>query len=339
MLAVGAEYFPTATHISYISTGVVVELPEEPADEYREKLEKLPTAFANATASLNFRNGPLATAELKRRKTPNPKLLDGDFDDVDYVKEEGCFYPGTKVTSTSGDSVSAGVLVQKDNQLRVTMAFHCWERESTDNLGNTEHFHAIQGNANNGTKIGYVADRVGTSDIALVQLLPTITFSNRFLEIDTTLKTLIRTTDIKFRDLFYVDSFVTGLQKLSCFGVRIRTEAGREKDFVRKTADLPGPGSYVAVVQGIYATSTPEISRKPQIREGVCGSALVRARKAYEKEDRLDKGEVGGFMHWSDLPSKSLEDQLLCLCDSVDELIDAGWSVVSSGEKRKAAED
>jgi hypothetical protein len=52
---------------------------------------------------------------------------------------------------------------------------------------------------------------------------------------------------------------------------------------------LPGPGIYVELVQGIYATSTPEINRQPKNREGVCGAAIIRAR-----EDELPDGTQTG---------------------------------------------
>lgn len=57
-------------------------------------------------------------------------------------------------------------------------------------------------------KIDYVADRVGTSDVVLVGLFPTIIFSNWFLEIleiNTIVKLLIRTKDIKVADILYAD--------------------------------------------------------------------------------------------------------------------------------------
>ena len=164
-----------------------------------------------------------------------------------------------------------------------------------------------------GTNIGHVAERIGTTDIGLCKLLPDITFENRFLELDVTAKMLLRSNDIKLGDVFQIDSFVTGLQQLECLGIRVRTEGGREKQLIGTRESLPQPGVYVAVVQGIYATSAPEVYGKPHIREGVCGSALVRARKVNGKEIVLSDGEIGGFMHWSDLRAKSLESTLLLL--------------------------
>ena len=33
-------------------------------------------------------------------------------------------------------------------------------------------------------------------------------------------------------------------------------------------------------------------------------------------------------MHWSDLRAKSMAGTLLCFCNALDELVDAGWNVM-----------
>jgi hypothetical protein len=49
----------------------------------------------------------------------------------------------------------------------------------------------------------------------------------------------------------------------------------------------------------------------------------------------LEKGEIGGFMCWADLESRSTEpERLLCVSDTLDELINSGWKVVEETEKR-----
>jgi hypothetical protein len=47
-------------------------------------------------------------------------------------------------------------------------------------------------------------------------------------------------------------------------------------------------------------------------------------------------GEITGFMYWSDIQSLYNTDNLLCFADIVDGLIEDGWKVVSTLEKRKA---
>ena len=76
-----------------------VELPHLPLMEHHERLRSLPTEFTNAKVTLQYNNGPLAEQELRRAKQPNPKFIDGEIDDTDYVKNKKCFYPGTMITS------------------------------------------------------------------------------------------------------------------------------------------------------------------------------------------------------------------------------------------------
>jgi hypothetical protein len=46
--------------------------------------------------------------------------------------------------------------------------------------------------------------------------------------------------------------------------------------------------------------------------------------------------EITRFMYWSDIQSLYNTDNLLCFVDAVDRLIEDGWKVVSTSEKRKA---
>ena len=141
-------------------------------------------------------------------------------------------------------------------------------------------------------------------------------------------------------DEFVIDSFTTGLQRLICLGVRTRTPNMREKDLIGKPGELPEPGTYIRLIQGIYALSSPEITAKPHIRNGVCGAALLRISKGSEKKTdqvlqarTLSEGGIGGFMHWADLQSKTTE-KLLCYSDATDELIQDGWMVSQMPDKR-----
>lgn len=148
------RYFPTAEFISYLNTGIVVELPLLSIPEHCKRLENLPREFEHASASLQYHNGPMAKNELKRRKNPELNYLEGAFDDSDYVKAQGCFYPGAMISSQSGDSVSAGILVEKAGEVRLTVAFHCWDEESKNDgkpLGNPKCFRVIQGDSKLGT--------------------------------------------------------------------------------------------------------------------------------------------------------------------------------------------
>ncbi|RFU28041.1 hypothetical protein B7463_g8286, partial [Scytalidium lignicola] len=78
-----------------------------------------------------------------------------------------------------------------------------------------------------------------------------------------------------------IDSFTTGRQQgLSCRGVRAITAQDKQRrvDKVLKEhqKDLPDPGIYMVLAQGIWATSDPIVNSQPIIREGSCGAAIVR---------------------------------------------------------------
>jgi hypothetical protein len=342
LLTIWEQFFADAEAISYITTGIVVELPQTDFNVFLARVHTMPTRFSNSAASLSFVNGPLVKDELGRRKEPQPQYINGDYDDTDYVKKEGCFYPGCMIMSSAGSMASAGIAVERGRDLRVTVAFHCWSDEYKDNmdkLGDPEYFSVTQGT----TIVGNVAERIGKTDIGLAALKNGITFNNRFPGLDSaTAKVLIPSKDIKYRDEFVVDGFTTSVQRLICHGRRIQKLNPRTEGLYRasEAAELPGPGAYIVLEQGIMATGEPEMRGTPRIREGVCGSALLRVQKA-NGEDVLQKGEISGFMHWRDLQSVyDTQDPppLLCYCDSTDELIEHGWKIVKAGEKREMEE-
>jgi len=331
LLSVWDRYFPDAEAISYVTTGIVVELPYTDRDAFLKRVHCLPTRFSNSAASLAFMNGPLVSHELGRRKQPQPQHIDGDYDDTDYVQEEQCFYPGSMIKSSSGGMVSAGVAINRDQDLRLTVAFHCWLEEykkSMDKLGDPEFFTVIQGK----TIVGHVSERIGNTDIGLAIFKNGITFNNRFLGVDAAAKVLIPSVKVKYRDEFVIDGFTTSVQRLVCLGRRIRKENARVEDLlqVNKDVELPAPGKYIVLEQGIMATGEPELRGSLRLREGVCGSALLRVQTA-NGDDVIHKGEIAGFMHWCDLQSvynNQDPPSLLCYCDATDDLIVRGWKIV-----------
>jgi hypothetical protein len=269
----------------------------------------------------------------------NDRAYEGDEDDTDYIKSDGCFYPGAMLKADSGDQISAGIAVQKGTETRVTVAFHCWNSEdeqSPENLGDPNYFKVTQGE----THIGHVAERISDTDIGLMKMKDGIAFNNRFLELDAVAGTLISTSQLSLNEEFVIDSFVTGRQRLRLQGIRLRGNGGLP-ELKGKPEDLPTPRNYLVFLQGIYATGAPEIHTLPRIRDGVCGSALVRIKAGKEagtRQDVLHRGEVCGFMHWSNLQLKYGSGGLLCFADSVDNLIEEGW-VVSKIAKKRDADD
>ncbi|KAI4125324.1 MAG: hypothetical protein LQ347_005418 [Umbilicaria vellea] len=338
LLRVATQYFPDASSISFISHSIIVEYPKQDDQSWYNRVENLPSGFQNTGVSLRFSNGPLVTAELKRLRAPKPQSLAAlEEDDSNYVESQGCFFPGAMLQASSGGQITAGVAVEKGLETRLTVAFHCWGEECKavpQKLGDENHFSVSQAE----TPVGYVDERIGTTDIGLAKLKDDVVFHNRFLDIPTTAKVLLCSPDVNVNDEFYIDSFVTGRQRLRCQGVRIRIEGERE---VLKSdkSKLPGTGTFISLRQGVYATGSPEFYGVPKIRAGVCGSALVRVRKAgKDGGEVLEKGEISGFMHWSDLQLKNdTQGTLLCFADAVDDLVAAGWTIVAVPEKPEKA--
>lgn len=64
-----------------------------------------------------------------RLKTPKPRLYDAEFDDTDYIKKLGAFYPGVMLRSKEGHMTSARPAVRNGPDVRFTVAFHTWEAE------------------------------------------------------------------------------------------------------------------------------------------------------------------------------------------------------------------
>lgn len=174
--------------------------------------------------------------------------------------------------------MSAGILVRKQQRIGLTGAIPCWDKqlESDVKLGH-EDCTVKQGHWVEGTVVGTVMERIGTSDIGVAKVDKQ--FSNRFLDLNGSASSLLHSDELRpLNESFWIDSFVTGPQQLASNGKRVYRANRRGKDLFGDTSSLPSAGRYVELVQGIYATSSPEMNRQPEIREGVCGAAIIRAR-------------------------------------------------------------
>ncbi|KAI2695030.1 hypothetical protein CBS147332_9464 [Penicillium roqueforti] len=241
------QHFPEAAAISFIFNTIIVEFDEVDEDAWRER-ESGPYRFPS-------RISPPKPADLNTLVS----------DDSDYIAATGFFNPGAMICSDQEDAVSAGVLVEKSSEQGLTVACHCWDREfdeRLDHLGDPNHFRVLQANS----RVGCVTERIDETDIGLAKLDDTVAFSNRFLDIETAAKVLIPFTGVKTGDKFFIDSFVTGRQRLLCAGVR--------------------------VLGCIYATNDTMITTVPQLRAGICGSVLVRLQRAGEESICLEDGET-----------------------------------------------
>jgi hypothetical protein len=209
-----AEHFPGCSHVSFLAHQIIIEFPEEDDESWHHRRQNLPESITNVGLPLTYNNGPLVAAELKRLKKPKPGVLaSAQADDTDYVKSQSCFHPGTMLKADSGDHISAGIAVQKGGETRVTVAFHCWDKEYEsvpDKLGDEGHFAVTQGE----TKVGHLLERVGLTDVGLMKVNKDVAFSNRFLDIDATAKVLMPMSGLAVSDEFLIDSFVTGRQRM-----------------------------------------------------------------------------------------------------------------------------
>ena len=333
-----SEFFPGCAFVSFLMHLLIIEFEEMEDEAWIQHLDSLPVGIAKAGVAVSYHNGLLVATELKRRKKPQPRYLDGAEDDTDYVKSDGCFYPGALLQADSGDQTSAGIAIQKGTDTRVTVAFHGWNAENEQNpesLGDSNLFKIAQGETN----VGYITERISDTDIGLMKINNGIAFNNCFLELDTVAKTLVPMKDLSINEEFVIDSFVTGRQRLRLFG--LRTPADDLQNMKGKLGDLPSSGKYLQFSQGIFATGSREISVVPKIRDGVCGAAVVRLTKgpkAGSRENVLEKGQVCGFMHWANIQLKYGCGELLCFADAVDHLIENDWEVCPIAEKRKTDE-
>ncbi|KAI8176899.1 hypothetical protein K4K54_013269 [Colletotrichum sp. SAR 10_86] len=255
-------------------------------------------------------------------------------------------------------SVSAGILVQKNGVERLTCSYHCWQ-DLVDKypgvLGNTNDqakkvFRVVQGsNGNNsdpGTDVGFLRARIGETDIGLAELHTGIMFENRFMMMDYKAKSLLHSSSQHMRDEYLVDTFSCGKQKLQGIGCRYVLESleGFHIPKSVKNEDqskmYPTPGyRYIRLKQGAYAANDDVIPEKPVIRDRVCGAVLLRSkiatRPSLKMHEVLEQGEIAGMLHYADLiekPStkrmKTIAAEYVCYADCFDPLIQDGWRVV-----------
>ena len=121
---VGEALFPNAEHIMFLTNTLIIELPEVGVKDHFARISKLPPFFDNSDLSIRYLNGPMILAPHSRLKTPKPQVHDADFDDTDYIKKLGAFYPGSMVRSKERNMISEGVAVRKSPEVYLTVAFH-----------------------------------------------------------------------------------------------------------------------------------------------------------------------------------------------------------------------
>ncbi|EON98243.1 hypothetical protein UCRPA7_6215 [Phaeoacremonium minimum UCRPA7] len=368
ILYLANHIFTDCEAISLLWNTLVIELPEMETKDYLARLETLPMDLIGSPHSLEYHNGPLPnTPRRSRAIKPKPAKLEGMVaDETDYVHMDGKFYPGSMISSIDKNghihsSVSAGILIERNGERRLTCSWHNWEGlVDSEQVGQTdaktkEILQVRQGVLNGlpGTKVGFVRERIKNTDIALAQLDDGIKFENSFLDMKSNVspKVFVSSEDQENGDRYLAESFVTGQQILYGYGGRCELTKIRRKVAHPELAGHKGlphdDVAYVKCRQGAFATDVPIMDRKPFIRDSICGSVLLRYRDSMKnsknskssKKDTpaevLKRGEACGMMHFADLyhkyHDKTTADYLI-FADAFDPLIKEGWTIVQLEE-------
>jgi hypothetical protein len=259
------------------------------------------------------------------------------------------FTPGMKVFNSLGDDKvpdvrewTSGIFVRKNGETKVTLPAHAYDcvlMPQNDSLTSLPPLAVFQGNEKHRSEVARLDELVRfndvRTDIGLASIKPEVHFENQTFHDDISIRKLIRLEECQIRDLFLIDSYITGPQKLFLDGIRypVRQGARATQQYGIKTKGLSSDLllsprlPYLEMVQGMFSTAALEIPRQPQIRAGVCGSALIRVRTV-RGVDVSAEGAVAGFMHFADLePRNDAEGKLVCYADACNALIDQGWSV------------
>jgi hypothetical protein len=360
-----ADYvFKDCEALTILWETLVVELPKVDEKTHLDRLDNLPGGIDRCGVDVRYYNGPLPNTESRKRvTTPMPKIKDSDCDETDYVALDGKFYPGTMLNSLDKQreiysSVTAGVLVEKGHKQRLTCSFHNWEEHNKAHPRTFGHsttksqrlFEVTQGKP--GTRVRFVRERIGGTDIALAQLDEGVVFENSFMEMDYSAKAFVHSIDQSYTDEYMIDSFTTGKQKLRGNGRRfqVKRRPGERHYHLRAIQGKeellpPDEVSYIELQQGACVTNDPVMYRKPYIREGVCGAVLLRCkdgkRKGMSQAEVMACGDICGMMHFADLQATntSQADNYICYADAFDPLIEDGWKIVKVSEEEEGEEE
>lgn len=347
-----ASLFPECIALTFIIDTIVIEYPATDKASFRKRLQTLPDILPGAPFDIRYHNGPLPNTPQRRRSCkPRPELEKESrvADETDYVARDGKFYPGCMISSAALDgtvytSISAGVLLSNGNETRLTCSWHNWEDHAKKHptlLGQDDDearrvFTVVQGEP--GSRVGHVVRRVGDTDIALASLDEGIVFENTFMDIQACAKRLVHTDSILPGDIYLIDGFTTGLQRLPGCGARFEVDRGPvHPTLISPNGDkslLPPPGIYVSAIQGVCATMDDVQTKRPYIRGRACGAVLVRVfdrqNQARKPKEMLTRGEICGIFHYADLTPRYREaaEHYLAYTEVFNPLIDEGWRVV-----------
>lgn len=249
--------------------------------------------------------------EMGRPSAPQARRLtdptQGNPDNSQY----NTLQPGLRVTSSYMPSnpdmflsTTSGVLLKDrvGNEF-MTVASHRFPAEC-----GTQVFHALP---SNGRKIGELIMEVSHTDIALVKLQDTETFSNNTFQSDnstipqhTRLEKLVRVQGRQRFELVYLDSPDTGLIDGSFMAT----------SFMAIPSDDNSPEQQWVFTTWIYLGQDSAI----ELPEGMCGSAIWN-----------DDGDVLGFFRYA--PKEGVMKDW-CAGIAADELINRGFTLVNTSD-------
>lgn len=348
-----ASLFPECNALTYIYDTIVIECPETDELSFRERLRTLPDYLPGAPFDVRHHNGPLPNTP-QRRRLCRPRPGEGSWvaDEADYVVHDGKLRQGSTVSSTTSDgtiysSVSAGVLLFNQNDMKLTCPWHNWEdhaakcptRLGEDSDRARQIFKMVQGEP--GTEVGHVVKRVGSTGIALASLLEEVAFENTFMDIKACAKTLVHSNSLQVNDMYVTDGPASSRQRLVGLGARFELSIRRpvHRELLSQSGDgappPPAPVRYVSAIQGVSAMMDDGQNGPPYTRGRACGAVLVRVRDGSGQKDSspremLARGEVCGVFHCADPIPMRRESvaEYLVYTDVFDPLIEEGWRVV-----------
>jgi hypothetical protein len=308
---------PSCSHVSSYATQLVVELHPLEEEEFQKQLIHLPGQFGSL--SVGYINGTLLQKAKSRAKNPDLTNIDGEYDDSDYLAEANgkSLRPGVilecrniPTDDHANDGVmwtNSGVKVYRRDEVRITCAKHGW-----DGVEDKKVYHA-------GQCVGTITDCL-LEDIGL--FTSTVPFLNHLLDINVTAKRLRHSSLISYGQWVVIDSAYTSKQRMRVFGLRV----GKK----RPPPGYDGPSGeyeYVQVDQVIFSVRADVINREPKIRDGVCGTPILLQGRTLVDQSDLHRGEVVGFMHYTNVVGCDNGSRLFSYCQPVDPLITDGWDI------------
>ncbi|KAF4986865.1 hypothetical protein FDECE_15735 [Fusarium decemcellulare] len=296
VLYLAEKIFPTCNAISLFWDDLIIELPERDFNEYESDLEFLPSIVQGLPYDLYYYNGSLLGDEVRGRAISMERML-------------------TSTDDQSGETsmVTAGILVDKNGERRLTCSFHNWEKLAKKHPANVDNGKDLNAEEDEkhaelfrvthrdkpGTNVGYISQRIGETDTALARLHPNIVFENKFMDIEAQPKSLLRNEGVQQGDISLVDNSVGVTEEFLCMGFR-KTISRRSKNTVHESPahdiawpldeELPRP-NVIFLLQDLIVFSSAKTS------VGIYDAALIRTgRGGLRREERPDEmlghGEV-----------------------------------------------